>query len=50
MSNDNVNDLKTVYEFHIDIEARLITYEIFKDNSEKFLVPPAYMEYYLEKH
>ena len=45
MSSDNVNDLKTVYEFYIDIKSRSLTYKIFKDNPEKVIITPDYMEY-----
>ncbi|TMW52445.1 hypothetical protein DOY81_002460 [Sarcophaga bullata] len=44
MSNDNVNDLKTVYEFHIDLKNLTITYKIFKDNPEMILITPDDME------
>ena len=45
MSDDKVNSLNTVYEFHVNLKSRIITYKIFKDKPEMLIVTPEYMEY-----
>ncbi|TMW51784.1 hypothetical protein DOY81_003122 [Sarcophaga bullata] len=46
LSNDNVNCIKTVYEFNFDSDDCTITYNICKEDPENFnLLSPDYMEY-----
>lgn len=49
MSNDNVNSLTTVYEFNVNLRSRTITYKIFNDNPEMFVVTPEYIKYCEDK-